>query len=101
MARDVKAAQVGSGGWPSLIGKTEMSVFAQNNVIQEATAQELSTVAQLLGGRDPLGWAWDHSLGIQPTDDELLAIQASEAGPKKARGADRRICPWGTWHLPR
>lgn len=40
----VKKVQRGSGGRPAVIGKAEMAVFPQDDMIQKGNAQQLSAL---------------------------------------------------------
>ena len=42
----VKQVQPGSGGRPALIGKTEMTSFAKDDMIQEGDAEEVGTFSE-------------------------------------------------------
>ena len=45
---DVNGPEDGLYGRPTVIGKTEMAVFAQNDMIQQRDAEELSALAESL-----------------------------------------------------
>jgi len=46
--RIVKSSEIGSAGRPAVIGKTEVTVLAQNEMIQQRDTEEFSALAKSL-----------------------------------------------------